>query len=159
MFTGRGVLETVLQTLKGPLRILNVHLHMPGWFQDQKVRLGQLKQTFQAVNWSDPLATILAGDFNEHNILENTEFEKLFTKEKFSHPLDNELSLSPTYRTENKFVQEWINRTPDSKRYDYIFTTQLDTLGLTVEKYEPLYLDPVLSDHDPVLLVLGCLEF
>jgi endonuclease/exonuclease/phosphatase family metal-dependent hydrolase len=87
MFTGRGVLEIIVKTPEGLLRILNTHLHMPGWFRDQKIRLRQLQQAFASGTVGTELATVFAGDFNEHDILNKKGFIELFYKEKFNHPL------------------------------------------------------------------------
>jgi endonuclease/exonuclease/phosphatase family metal-dependent hydrolase len=100
----------------------------------------------------ETLPVILAGDFNEHDMFAEESFKKLFNENGFSFPL-NDHNL-PTYRKENIYVNNWINRVVVSHRYDYIVTKNIERIGLKVHSYAPLYLDPVLSDHDPVSMIL-----
>ena len=155
LFTARGILETVVKTPKGLLRILNTHLHMPSRFLDTRIRLSQMRRAFERLGKPDGLASILAGDFNEHEIMRQSAFAKILDAEGFDHPFDDRKeALTSSYRKENIFVNTWINAIRESKRYDYIFTRNLESLGYAVESYRPVYMEPELSDHDPVLLVL-----
>jgi endonuclease/exonuclease/phosphatase family metal-dependent hydrolase len=52
-------------------------------------------------------------------------------------------------------VDNWLNRIRFPKRYDYVFVKNTDAVGLQVVRYEPEYLKPPLSDHDPVILELA----
>ncbi len=153
-FAWRGILETIVETPSGLVRVLNIHLHMPAWFFDRRIRLLQLRNAFKAIDWKNEMPTVFAGDFNEHELLEQKDFSNLFTDHKFTYP-PLEGDFQPTYRAENPFVScTWINRRSDSKCFDYIFVSGMEKIGLKVKNYSPVYLNPTLSDHDPVVLTL-----
>lgn len=61
----------------------------------------------------------------------------------------------PSYRLNNPLVDNWINRVSYSRRLDYILVSLVEKLGLKVVQYEPIYLTPPLSDHDPIILSLS----
>jgi endonuclease/exonuclease/phosphatase family metal-dependent hydrolase len=154
IFTAKGILETVIETPVGEVTVYNLHLHMPSWFLGQKIRLRQLKKALEVLAEHDKPA-ILAGDFNEDKLWEQKEFTTILSAANFSNPLSVAKGMPPTYRLENEFVDIWINKSDFSYRYDYVFIRNLDSLNLQVKSYEPLYLTPVLSDHDPVRLILS----
>jgi endonuclease/exonuclease/phosphatase family metal-dependent hydrolase len=150
----KGVMEVVVKTGQGLLRVLNTHLYHPQTRHGLRIRLAQLKSLMQqAVCSSYP--AILAGDFNQHGLLGESDIESLLTRHKFTHPSSDYDEL-PTYRVENPLVSgHWTNRqTRNSKRYDYILVRGLDRHKLEVHWYAPDYLAQTLSDHDPLLLVL-----
>lgn len=149
----KGVLETILETPKGLLRVLNVHLHHQSsrFVNTKKIRLRQLRKLFASLKHGGVMPTILAGDFNEHDMMQERSFMRLFEKFGFLHADE---SLLPTYRKENMFVDNWINRIKISERYDYVLTQGIEALGLKVQSNMPLHIEPALSDHDPVSLVL-----
>jgi endonuclease/exonuclease/phosphatase family metal-dependent hydrolase len=149
----KGVLETIIETPKGLIRILNVHLHYESskLFKTSQIRLRQLQKLFTAITQDETMPTILAGDFNQHTMMESKHFSQLFTKEDF---VTSKEPLLPTYRTENPLVDNWINRVSTSKRYDYILTKNITHSGFMIKNYTPVYLPTALSDHDPVSLVL-----
>lgn len=150
----KGALETIIDTPSGMIKVLNTHLHYQssGPVKTANIRLRQLRTVLAAMHAEEATPTILAGDFNEHNMFSEASFKKLFHENGFSFPI-NDHNL-PTYRKENIYVNNWINRVPVSHRYDYIVTKNIESIGLKVHSYGPLYLDPVLSDHDPVSMVL-----
>jgi endonuclease/exonuclease/phosphatase family metal-dependent hydrolase len=154
-FTARGILETIIETPAGLIRVFNTHLHMPAWFFDSTIRLAQLKRAFKAIDQKSDMPMILAGDFNEHELLRQKDFAAQFTSRKFTYPpLDKD--FQPTYRVENPFVNGvWFNHNSYSKCFDYIFISQFEKFGLHPRDYHPICLDPVLSDHDPVFLSLA----
>jgi len=154
IFAAKGVLETTVKTPYGELAIFNTHLHMPSWVLGRNVRLHQMKRVLQVLAASSTPA-VLAGDFNEDKLWEQKEFTTILEAAGFSNPLSVATGMPPTYRLENEFVDIWMNRDKFSRRYDYIFIRSVDALGLNVTSYEPLYLTPVLSDHDPVVLTLS----
>jgi len=151
----KGVLETIVQTPKGPLRILNLHLHHQSskFIKTEKIRLQQLQKLFNDLKHESPLPTILMGDFNEHGMMQEKSYADLFEKAGFIHH-NNGTELLPTYRTENYFVNNWLNRVPQSQRYDYILTKDIEKNDLHFSGYAPWYIDPPLSDHDPVVLTV-----
>jgi len=61
----------------------------------------------------------------------------------------------PSYRRNNPLVNNWLNREKYSRRLDYILVGLTDECDLKVRQYEPMYLTPPLSDHDPVFLSLS----
>ncbi len=151
----KGVLETVLETPTGLLRVLNIHLHHQSsrHINTKKMRLRQLRKLFADLKREPPLPAVLAGDFNEHAMMAEHSFAALFEKNGFVHH-SNGTELLPTYRPENHLVDNWINRIPHSQRYDYILTKDMEKLGLQFHDQSPWYIEPALSDHDPVSLKL-----
>ncbi len=153
MFGAKGVLETDIETPSGMMAVFNTHLHMPSGASGQRIRLKQLKCAMQIIANNDNPA-ILAGDFNEDKLWEQQEFNSLLDAAHFKHPVSILQGLPPSYRKENEFVDIWANRDEESRRYDYIFVRNIGNLGFDVSTYEPRYLTPALSDHDPVCLTL-----
>jgi endonuclease/exonuclease/phosphatase family metal-dependent hydrolase len=154
LFTFKGVLETVIETPRGDMLVFNVHLHMPSWFLGRAVRLFQLRRAVKLLNEHKNMPAVLAGDFNEHALWNDKSFVYLLTETGFNEPLPVSDTVPLTYRKENPLVDVWINRSHADKRFDYIFVRNLDLLGYKVKDYAPVYLNPDLSDHDPVLLSL-----
>lgn len=152
-FAAKGVLKTVLDTPFGKITVFNTHLHSPSWLLGQWVRLRQMERVL-AVIGEDDTPAVLAGDFNEDKLWEQKEFTRILSGANFSNPLSVAKGMPPTYRLENEFVNIWINREYAPSRFDYIFVRNLEACSLTVRAYEPLYLKPDLSDHDPVVLVM-----
>lgn len=147
----KGFLETMLETPRGLLRVVNTHLHEETpWFIDKSIRLRQLRQLFDVMNGGD-IPTILTGDLNQPAIANQEEFAELFKSVGFAHPMS---AAAPTYRPTNRYVDNWINRTHRPKRYDYILLKGIGDFGLHATHYAPVKLYPPLSDHDPVLLML-----
>ncbi|MDB5188937.1 MAG: putative sphingomyelin phosphodiesterase [Candidatus Nomurabacteria bacterium] len=151
----KGALETNIETPRGLIKVINTHLHYsPSTIiETASVRLRQLRTLFAAIKNEGDMPTVLAGDFNEHDMVNEKQFERLFAKEGFVHHAPSE--MTPTYRAENPLVNNWINRIVTSRQYDYILTRQIEKSGLNVRSYGPLYLTPVLSDHDPVSILLS----
>ncbi len=154
LFTAKGVLETEIKTPQGNLTVFNIHLHMPAWFFGKTVRLRQLRKAVSVLG-KDSGPAVLAGDFNEDKMWEQIEYTKIIDGANFTNPLSVEAHKPLTYRLENEFVNIWINRSDAPCRYDYMFVRNLESIGLTVNTYKPLYLAPNLSDHDPVVLELS----
>ncbi|HTX86678.1 MAG TPA: endonuclease/exonuclease/phosphatase family protein [Candidatus Nanoarchaeia archaeon] len=153
----KGFLSAVVATPWGNLRVIDTHLH--SWtFWGKKFRLTQLRKIMRQVGEND-LPVVLCGDFNQHDILGNEPFAKLLAENNFHLPAGADALYSvPTYRRENPFVDMWPNRVPFSHRLDYIFTRGQDRLGLAVKDHRPIILDPPLSDHDPVEMILESSE-
>lgn len=151
----KGFLEAIVKTPKGKMRILNTHLHEETPLFDRTVRMSQLAKLFGLVG-QDDLPTILTGDFNEEALMHQENFSALFDSRGFKHPIKtvNAKDVVPTYRPGNPYVDNWVNRTSLPKRYDYILVKNMDKLGLFAKQYEPQIINPPLSDHDPILLVL-----
>lgn len=155
-FARKGFLEVIVETPKGDLRIVNTHLHEETPFFDQSVRLVQLKKMLSKVEGGN-LPTLMTGDFNQHSLMHQKEFSGLLDYFGFSHPFHGNEHL-PSYRPENIYVDNWINRTKIPKRFDYILVKGLDNLSLRTIYYEPQHLSPELSDHDPILLLLSGIQ-
>ena len=102
------------------------------------------------------LPVILAGDFNENALMEQKKFVTILQSRGLTHSIHFErYEYMPSYRLTNPLVDNWINRVRYSRRLDYILVSLVDKLGLKVAQYEPIYLTPPLSDHDPVILSLS----
>lgn len=156
-FPRKGFLDAVIRTPTGNLRVVNIHFHQPSWFFDRKIRLYQLSRILRFLkSETDPLPTIIAGDFNEHDLANQKSFLNLLSRSGFTYSGKGK-KLLPTYRPENPYVNNILNRIKQALTFDYIFLKDMDRLGLGVGNYKPIYLDPPLSDHDPVLLELSLL--
>lgn len=152
VFARKGFLETILEAPEGELRVVNTHLHEEAIVFDRKVRLRQLKRIFRDMGGSI-MPAVLVGDLNQDAIEHQEDFAELFESLGFEHPKllgENE----HTYRPENPYVDNWVNRTKTPKRFDYILVRGLQDLGLKTSDYAPQHLPTALSDHDPILLTL-----
>lgn len=152
-FSGKGALITYINTPYGILQVVNTHLYKKSFFFDEAIRLQQMEYLFKHLRADGSLPTILAGDFNEHDVARNPRFSDLIHSENFFHPETDR--WDPTYRKDNPYVMIWMNMVSDSKRFDYILYRNLDSLGLQTDRYEVVYSARPLSDHDPVMLILG----
>ena len=156
IFSGRGVLETIIETPKGSLRVFNMHLHMPDSYNDREIRLRQVREAFAFIQTREDMPSVIAGDFNEDRMWESSDFMQFFEQLRFRYPLfGKDESHAPSYRPENPFVDMWPNNPDRPKRFDYIFLQDIEKLGLKEVSHKPLYLDPILSDHDPVEVILA----
>lgn len=153
MFARKGFLEVILETPNGDLRVINTHLHEETPFFDRSIRLSQLRKIFSKIEGID-LPTLLMGDFNQHSMTHQKDFAEYFDSFGLQHPLHQEPHL-PTYRPENIYVDNWINRTKVPKRFDYIMVKSMDALGLEATHYKPEHLEVELSDHDPLVLLFS----
>ncbi|MEO5646419.1 MAG: endonuclease/exonuclease/phosphatase family protein [Candidatus Paceibacterota bacterium] len=151
----KGALETIVETPKGLLRVLNIHLHHESSkiFNSTRIRLRQLRKLLTLIKDDEEIATVLAGDFNQHDMANKKLFNEIFGSHNFVFHGDIE-TVQPTYRKENNLVNNWINRIAHSQTYDYILTKHLNKIDAVATSYTPLYIDPVLSDHDPVSLII-----
>ena len=158
-FSRKGFLDALLETPQGPLRIITTHLHQPAFFGDAFVRRRQLAHALKHLDAADhALPTILAGDFNEHHIAAHEDFVGPLRSARLHHPHTGD-TLLPSFRPENPYANRLADRftnskIKDPKRYDHILVRHLDRAGLSVDRYEPIPLNPPLSDHDPVILTL-----
>lgn len=149
----KGALKTIIESPKGLVTVVNTHLHYQSskFLWTTSVRLRQLRAVMKALV-GDTHPVIMAGDFNQESLNTNDTFRSIFEKAGFV--IDQHTHYMPTYRKENHFVDNWINRVSRSHCYDYIFVKPTEAVSLVVADYKALYLDPVLSDHDPVVAVV-----
>jgi len=102
------------------------------------------------------LPIILAGDFNENIHAEHQKLMTMLQSIGLTHSLYFEqYEYMPSYRRTNPLVNNWLNREKYSRRLDYIFVGLPEECDLKIRQYEPMYLTPPLSDHDPVFLSLA----
>lgn len=146
----KGMLVTFLETPHGKLCVLNTHLFHRGSLWNNAIRWSQIRHIFTTLHSRESMPTIIAGDFNEHNLPRHQKFLELMAQHNVVHPFAS--ALEPTYRKENPYATIWMNRIRHSKRLDYIFYNDLDSLHLKVNRYAVLYPDNALSDHNPVVL-------
>jgi len=152
----KGVLEATLDTPYGMMQVLNIHLHGGKTFLAHSIRVKQLKSVVERMQLPRNFPTILAGDFNEDSLMDQTHLVKLLQSRNLTHSLHcKPYQCMPSYRTENPLVNNWLNRSRYSRRLDYIFVSFTEEFDWKVVQYEPLYLMPPLSDHDPVVLSLS----
>jgi endonuclease/exonuclease/phosphatase family metal-dependent hydrolase len=152
----KGVLEATIETPHGMMQVFNVHLHMEHKFFAQRIRLKQLQSVLERMQEPSHMPTILAGDFNENALMEQKKFVTMLQSRGFTYPLDFEkYERIPSYRLNNPLVNNWYNRVKYSRRLDYILVSLTEDFDLKVIHYEPVYLMPPLSDHDPVVLSLA----
>jgi len=152
----KGVLEATLETPYGLMQVCNVHLHGGKHVLARSIRFKQLKSVVERMQGQRNVPAILAGDFNEHVLMDQKKFTNLLQSRHLTHTFQGEHGpCMPSYRVENPLVNTWLNRSKYSRRLDYIFISLPEGWDLQVVQYEPLYLIPPLSDHDPVLLSLS----
>ena len=88
--------------------------------------------------------------------MEQKKFVTILQSRGLMHSIHFErYEYMPSYRLNNPLVDNWMNRVSYSRRLDYILVSLVEKLGLQVVQYEPIYLTPPLSDHDPVILSLS----
>ena len=151
----KGVLEATLETPYGRMQVCNIHVHAGKHVLARRIRFKQLKSVVERMQGQCNVPAILAGDFNEHGLMEHQKLTHLLQSRHLTHTVPGEHGpCLPSYRVENPLVHHWLNRSTDSRRLDYIFIRLPAGCDLQVVHYEPLYLIPPLSDHDPVLLSL-----
>lgn len=153
----KGVLETVLETPKGPLLIMNTHLHAGSLSVDQRVRLRQLRQLLRVAETAKDMPTVLVGDFNENDIFKEKNFAHLLRKSGFRDAAENSKEeAKPTIRLGNRYASKtWFNRNSKSKRLDYILVNNLENFGWKIAEFKVLDQPKnPLSDHDPIMLAI-----
>ena len=152
----KGVLEATIETPHGIMQVFNIHLHVGNHFFAHKIRVKQLKSVLERMQIQPHLPSILAGDFNENALMEQKKFVTMLQSRGLVHSLHFEpYEFMPSYRIKNPLVNTWINRAKYSRRLDYILVNLTENFYLKVLQYEPIYLTPPLSDHDPVFLSLS----
>lgn len=152
-FAEKGILTALINTPRGILRVINTHLHFNGSWYNDAIRMHQMRHIFTILRKrNDITPTIIAGDFNIHNLPDDKECLALIREHNFIHPFTP--MLDPSYRKENPYVNRAVNRIRSSKRLDYILYNNVDLLNLKVGYYGVLYPDNSFSDHDPVILEL-----
>lgn len=144
----KGFLETLIQTPWGILRVINTHLHQPL----ASIRFQQINKLFSYVDKDQETPTVIAGDFNQDQLMTDELFTSIITKTNFTNPGIFSVESKHTYRLNNPLTQTWINRLKESGHLDYIFTKFLEKFNLEVGQYKPIHLPNPLSDHDPVFL-------
>jgi endonuclease/exonuclease/phosphatase family metal-dependent hydrolase len=152
----KGLLEATIETPYGVIQVFNIHLHVGKNFLAHSIRVKQLKSVLDRMKSQPNLPIILAGDFNENALMEQKEFVTILQSRGLTHSLHFEqYEFMPSYRIKNPFVNNWLNRSKYSRRLDYILVRLTEEFDLKVVQYEPMYLIPPLSDHDPVFLSLS----
>jgi endonuclease/exonuclease/phosphatase family metal-dependent hydrolase len=152
----KGVLEATIEMPHGVIQVFNIHLHKEQGFFTHSIRVRQLKSVLERMKSQQHILTILAGDFNEDALMEQKSFVTMLQSRGFIHSrYFEQYERMPSYRLNNPWVAHWVNRVKCSRRLDYILVRLTETLGLKVLQYEPIYLTPSLSDHDPVVLSLS----
>jgi endonuclease/exonuclease/phosphatase family metal-dependent hydrolase len=152
----KGVLEATLDTPYGMMQVFNTHLHTGQKFFAHSIRVKQLKSILERVKAHQHSSVILAGDFNENALMEQKKFVTMLDSQGLTHSsLFEQYEYMPSYRLNNHLANKWINREKYSCRLDYILVNLTENCDLKVVQYEPIYLIPPLSDHDPVFLSLS----
>jgi endonuclease/exonuclease/phosphatase family metal-dependent hydrolase len=152
----KGVLEATIETPYGVMQIFNIHLHMGRNFFARMTRVKQLKSVIERIKVHRHLPIILAGDFNENALMEQKKFATILQSIGLTHSVYFEqYEFMPSYRIKNPLVNNWLNRSKYSRRLDYILVSLTEGFDLKVVQYEPMYLIPPLSDHDPIFLSLS----
>jgi endonuclease/exonuclease/phosphatase family metal-dependent hydrolase len=152
----KGLLEATIETPYGVIQVFNIHLHVGKNFLAHSIRVKQLKSVLDRMKSQPNLPIILAGDFNENALMEQKKFVTILQSRGLTHSLYFEqYEFMPSYRIKNPFVNNWLNRSKYSRRLDYILVRLTEEFDLKVVQYEPMYLIPPLSDHDPVFLSLS----
>jgi len=152
----KGILEATIETPYGIIRVFNTQLHKEQRFFAQSIRVKQVKTILERIQAQQHVPVILAGDFNENALMEQKKFVTILQSRGLMHSIHFErYEYLPSYRLNNPLVDNWINRVSYSRRLDYILVSLVEKLGLKVVQYEPIYLTPPLSDHDPVILSLS----
>ena len=152
----KGVLEATIETPYGVMQVFNIHLHMGINFFARRARVKQLKSVIERMKAHQHLPIILAGDFNENALMEQKKFIPILQSIGLIHSVHFEqYEFMPSYRIKNPLVNNWMNRSKYSRRLDYILVSLTEDFDLKVVQYEPMYLIPPLSDHDPIFLSLS----
>jgi endonuclease/exonuclease/phosphatase family metal-dependent hydrolase len=151
----KGVLEATIETPYGIMQVFNIHLHKGQKFFAHSIRVKQLKSIIERMRAQRYWPIILAGDFNENALMEQKKFFTMLQSRGLTHFVAFEsYDRMPSYRLNNPLVNNWIDPVKCSCRLDYILVGLTENFNFKVVQHEPLYLNPSLSDHDPVFLSL-----
>jgi endonuclease/exonuclease/phosphatase family metal-dependent hydrolase len=152
----KGVLEAIIETPYGVMQVFNIHLHMGRGFFAHHIRVKQLKSVLERMKAQQYMCIILAGDFNENTLMEQKKFITMLQSSGLTHSVSfAPYERMPSYRLNNPLVNNWLDRVKGSCRFDYILVRLTEDFDLKISQYEPIYLIPALSDHDPVILSLS----
>ncbi len=153
----KGVLETVVQTPKGPFLVMNTHFHTGTLSVDRHVRVKQMKHLFKAADALKETPTVIVGDLNDNELMKHKDYIKLLRKSGFRDAAENSKEeAKPTVRLGNRYASKtWFNRSKISKRLDYVLVKNLGYAGLKIAEYKVLEQpkDPI-SDHDPLVVTI-----
>src|SRR5262245_60752580 len=152
----KGVLEATIEAPYGIMQVFNTHLHKGQNSFSHSIRVKQLKSILERMRTQRHWPVILAGDFNEHALMEQKKFVTMLQSRGLTHFVSFEpYDRMPSYRLNNPLVNNWIDPVKFSCRLDYILVGLTENFNFKVVQYEPLYPTPSLSDHDPVFLSLS----
>ncbi len=156
-FGRKGFLETIVDTPKGPLRVINLHLRQGTLPLDRWFRLHQLREIFKSLkNENEQLPTILVGDFNQDKMMHKRREPTILKRWGFIDPSELLADRSlVTFRPENNYVSNGFDKGKLAQRLDYILCKNIALLDMNVREYHPIYLSKPLSDHDPTILILS----
>ena len=145
-------METILTTSEGPLCLLNTHLHAGGLHGDVEtnIRRRQMNQIMKVLVARNDMPIILAGDFNEHEMLKHPvhgpAMERLGVKDAAE---DNP---EPTMRSDNCYGKRWFRNGNEHRRIDYVFFKSLDLAGLRLQECAVISrLEMPFSDHELIM--------
>jgi endonuclease/exonuclease/phosphatase family metal-dependent hydrolase len=146
----KGILETILKTQEGFLCLLNTHLHAGVLHVDKDIRRRQMNQIMQVLVERSEMPIILAGDFNENEMLQNPEhgpaMERLGVKDAAA------ANPEPTIRSDNRYRHSRFITSNGHKRIDYVFFKGLDLAGLRLNACEVVSTPEMpFSDHELVM--------
>src|SRR5262245_27979809 len=152
----KGVLEAAIETPYGIMQVFNIHLHMGRKIFFHHIRVKQLKSVLERMKAQLHRPIILAGDFNENALMKQKKFATMLRSNDLTHAVSfAPYERMPSYRLDNPLVNNWFDRVKSSCRFDYILVRLTEDFDLRITRYEPIYLIPALSDHDPVFLSLS----
>ena len=155
-FARKGLLSIILKTPLGPVRVVNTHLTNKVLFLNRAIRKKQFQMVIDLVKNDKKIPTFITGDFNEHNLMADRHYRELITEQGFIEPIHFQgLESMPTYRKDNIYVDTFINRIKGHQQLDYILIGHLNNQAIKKINIKPLYFNPSLSDHDPLLLTLS----
>src|SRR5262249_46474361 len=106
----KGVLEATIETPYGVMQVFNIHLHMGRKFFAHNIRVKQLKSVLERIEAQRHMPVILAGDFNEHALMEQKKFADMLHAKGLTQALSFEpYERMPSYRLNNPLVNNWLD--------------------------------------------------
>jgi endonuclease/exonuclease/phosphatase family metal-dependent hydrolase len=146
----KGILETILKTQEGPLCLLNTHLHAGGLHVDTNIRRRQMHQIMKVLVERNNMPIILAGDFNENEMLKHPEHGSIM--ERLGVKDAAEENPAPTMRSDNCYGHRWFKNGDKHRRIDYVFFKSLDLAGLRLQECAVISRpETPFSDHELIM--------
>jgi endonuclease/exonuclease/phosphatase family metal-dependent hydrolase len=150
----KGFISATLDTPTGELQILNTHLNAEG-IAKKRIRKKQFKLIMDSVTkCRDSAPLIIGGDFNIDRMMSDPFYVKILSGNDLIEPASfTKIGHISTHRPDNIYAGSFFHPALKPLQFDYFFiknVTNPENINI-----KPLYFEPPLSDHDPLMLTIS----